>query len=194
MRCIAVPAARPAAWALATLLVCAGCTTAPAGSGAAAGPASGHRMTGPATVSHVAPGGCGGTRILTGPPPGWNAQPAGFSGQPPSLPYVVGGSDSVMGYLWARPLYAPQSPSRSNKILWYVRYPRDGAPLHVTGKLRTDPSQTMSATFPAGSSPGEIYPSDITVPEPGCWSFTLRWNNHADHLSLPFAALPRRSS
>jgi hypothetical protein len=72
-----------------------------------------------------------------------------------------------------------------------VRYPRDGAPLHVTGHLQTGPSQTMSAAFPADSSPGEIYPSDMTVPESGCWSFTLRWNTHADHLSLPFVALPR---
>jgi len=136
-------------------------------------------------------GGCGGTSIFTGPPPGWNAQPAGFPRQPPALPYVVGGSDSVMGYLWARPLYAPEAPTHSNKVLWYVRYPRDGRPLHVTGHLRTDPRQTMSATFPANSSPGEIYPSDMTVPQPGCWTFTFRWNNHADHLSLPFAALPR---
>ena len=148
-------------------------------------------MTGPAAAPHVAAGGCGGTSIFTGSPPGWNAQPAGFSQQPPSLPYVVGGNDSVMGYLWARPLYAPESPSHSNKVLWYVRYPRDGMPLHVTGHLHTDPRRSMSATFPADSSPGEIYPSDVTVPAPGCWSFTLRWNHHVDHLSLPFAALPR---
>src|SRR5207245_8077083 len=106
-------------------------------------PASSHRLTGPA-APHMA-GGCGGTSIFTGPPPGWNARPAGFSRQPPALPYVVGGSDSVMGYLWARPLYAPEAPTHSNKVLWYVRYPRDGRPLHVTGHLRTDPRQTMSA-------------------------------------------------
>jgi hypothetical protein len=148
-------------------------------------------MTDPPAAPHVAPGGCGGTSILTGPPPGWNAQPAGFSQQPPSLPYVVGGSDSVMGYLWARPLYAPESPTHSNKVLQYVRYPRYGTPLRVTGHLRADPRRTMSAAFRADSSPGEIYPSDITVPKPGCWSFTLRWNHHVDHLSLSFAALPR---
>jgi hypothetical protein len=147
-------------------------------------------MSGTAVAPHVAPGGCGGTTIFTGPP-GWNAQPAGFSEQPLSLPYVVGGRDSVMGYLRARPLYAPESPSHSNKVLWYVRSPRDGAPLKATGHLRADPRQRMAAAFPADSSPGEIYPSDMTVPEPGCWSFTLRWNNHVDYLSLPFAALPR---
>ena len=190
VRRIAVVAVRLAVWALAAVLACTGCTAAPAGLNATAKPASSHRMSGLPVVPHVAPGGCGGTSIFTGPPPGWNAQPAGFSQQPPSLPYVVGGSDSVMGYLWVRPLYAPESPSHSNKVLWYVRYRRDGMPLHVTGHLRADPSQTMSATFPADSSPGEIYPSDMTVPEPGCWSFTLRWTTHVDHLSLWFAALP----
>jgi hypothetical protein len=184
-------AVRLAVWAPAAVLVCAGCTAAPAGPGAAAKPAGSHPMTGPAAAPRVAPGGCGGTSIITGPPPGWNPQPAGFSQQPPSLPYVVGGRDSVMGYLWARPLYTPESPSHSNKVLWYVRYPRDGMPLHVTGHLNADPRQAMSATFPADSSPGEIYPSDMTVPAPGCWSLTLRWNKHVDHLSLPFAALPR---
>lgn len=153
--------------------------------------AGSHRTVTPAAARHVAPGGCGGTSIFTGRPPGWNAQPAGFSQQPPSLPYVVGASGAIMGYLWASPLHAPESPTSGNKVLWYVRYPRDGAPLRVTGYLRANPSRRMSATFPADSSPGEIYPSDVAVPQPGCWSFTLRWNTHVDHLSLSFAALPR---
>ena len=150
-----------------------------------------HRTVTPAAARHVAPGGCGGTSIFTGRPPGWNAQPAGFSQQPPSLPYVVGASGAIRGYLWASPLHAPESPTSGNKVLWYVRYPRDGAPLRVTGYLRANPSRRMSATFPADSSPGEIYPSDVAVPQAGCWSFTLRWNTHVDHLSLSFAALPR---
>ena len=112
-------------------------------------------MTSPAAAPQAA-GGCGGTSIVTGPPPRWNPQPAGFSQQPPTLPYVVGGSDSVMGYLWAHSLYAPESPSHSNKVLWYVRYPRDRAPLRVTGHLHADPRRRMSAEFPADSSPGEI--------------------------------------
>lgn len=191
MRSLAVVAARLAVWVLAAAVACAGCTAAPTGPGAAAKPASSHRMTGSSAAPHLATGGCGGTSIHTGPPPGWNAQPAGFAQQPPLLPYVVGGSDSVMGYLWARQLYAPESHTHSNKVLWYVRYPRDGSPLHVTGHLRADPRRTMSAAFPADSAPGEIYPSDITVPAPGCWSFILRWNHHVDHLNLSFAALPR---
>lgn len=191
VRCIAAGTARLASWALTVVVACAGCTQAPAGPGAAAQPASGHRAVTPAAARHVLPGGCGGTSIFTGVPPGWNPQPAGFSQQPPPLPYVVGAGGSVMGYLWARPMYAPESPSTSNKVLWYVRYPRDGAALRVTGYLTTDPGRTMSATFPDDSSPGEIYPSDLAVPVPGCWSFTLRWNAHVDHLSLSFAALPR---
>jgi hypothetical protein len=105
----------------------------------------------------------------------------------------VGGGEAAMGYLWASPLYSPESPARHNKILWFVRYPRDSMPLRLAGHLVTDPRRTVSATFPANSSPGEIYPSYVTVPEPGCWSFTLRWGTHVDRLSLPFAALPHKS-
>ncbi len=72
-----------------------------------------------------------------------------------------------------------------------MRYPRGGMPLLLTGHLDTNPARTVSEMYPADSSPGEIYPSYVTVPKPGCWSFTLRWGSHTDHLSLRFTALPR---
>jgi hypothetical protein len=144
-----------------------------------------------AAARHVVPGGCGGTPILAGSPPSWNPKPAGFSPQPPFLSYAVGRDNAVMGYLWARPLYVPEPRNRSNKILWYVRYPRDGNPLRLSGHLDSNPSRTVSETFPDNASPGEIYPSDVTVPVPGCWSFAVRWGTHADHLSLAFIPLPR---
>lgn len=99
-----------------------------------------------------------------------------------------------MGYLWVHPLYAPEPGTRSNKILWYVRYPRDGSPLVLTGQLSSSRGRTVTASFPANSGPGEIYPSDITVPQPGCWSFTLRWAGHTDHVSLRFTYVPRHAS
>ena len=34
------------------------------------------------------------------------------------------------------------------------------------------------------SEPGEIYPSEIVVPSPGCWHFTLSWNGHTDTVDL----------
>jgi hypothetical protein len=137
------------------------------------------------------PGGCGGTPVLAGRPPGWNPHPAGFTGRH-FPPYVTGSANAVMGYLFAHPLYAPVSPRRSNKILWFVRYPRDGHPLRLTGHLVSDPGRTVTEQFPDNSWPGEIYPSDVTVPVPGCWSFTLRWGSHADHLSLVFKRPPGR--
>ncbi|MGE5286323.1 MAG: hypothetical protein ACM3ML_03775 [Micromonosporaceae bacterium] len=50
-----------------------------------------------------------------------------------------------MGYLWARPLYVPESNEHSNKILWFVRYPRNGNPLRITGHLASDPSRTVTS-------------------------------------------------
>jgi hypothetical protein len=108
----------------------------------------------------------------------------------PTLAYVLGRANTVMGYLWVSPLYSPRASDRSNKILWYTRYP-NATPLQVTGHLITDPARTVSESFPNDSSPGWIYPSDVTVPRPGCWSLTMHWASHTDHLSLMFTALPR---
>jgi hypothetical protein len=134
---------------------------------------------------------CGGTSILAGHPPAWNGQPAGFTVQPTFLSYVLGSANTIMGYLWGNPLYTPEPPDRINKILWYVRYPPGGAPLQLTGQLATDPARTVSESIPNDSGPGWIYPSDVTVPLAGCWSFTLRWASHIDHLSLRFTSPPR---
>jgi hypothetical protein len=174
---------------LAAVLWCGACTSAsvaprhstPGSTAATPAGAAGRR---------VMPGGCGATPVLAGTPPAWNPRPAGFSGEP-FLPYVLGRADVVMGYLFGHPLYAPESTVRSNKILWYVRYPRDGYELQLTGQLRTGPGRTVSEAFPDNASPGEIYPSDVTVPVPGCWSFTVTWGSHTDHVDLAFTAPPR---
>jgi hypothetical protein len=50
------------------------------------------------------------------------------------------------------------------------------------GERRQRP--VVSSTWPADSSPGEIYPSEIEVPAPGCWQFTLSWNGHTDTIDL----------
>jgi len=34
--------------------------------------------------------------------------------------------------------------------------------------------------------PPPIYPSEIVVPSPGCWRFTLSWNGHTDTLDLRY--------
>jgi hypothetical protein len=157
-----------------------------------AAPATSHAAAAPSTgPAHAAQVSCGGTSIITGHSPAWNAQPAGFTEQPTFLPYVVGSGNTVMGYLFGNPLYAPELAGRINKVLWYVRYPPDGGPLQLTGHLVTDPARTVSESFPDNSGPGWIYPSDVVVPRTGCWSFILRWASHTDHLSLLFTAPPR---
>jgi hypothetical protein len=189
------------------LAMCAGCTaggsphaTPAAGTRAASATGTRTAATGittggaatPATSpAHSAQVACGGTGILAGRPPAWNAQPAGFTQQPTFLSYVVGSANSVMGYLWGNPLYVPEPGGRINKILWYVRYPPNGAPLQLTGHLVTNPARTVTESFPNNSGPGWIYPSDVVVPQTGCWSFTLRWASHTDHLSLRFTPPPR---
>jgi hypothetical protein len=42
----------------------------------------------------------------------------------------------------------------------------------------------VRSSWSAGSSPGNIYPSDIEVPAPGCWRFTLAWHRHTDTVDL----------
>lgn len=192
---------RPVLHVAALALVCAACAGgqkphAPATSAASPSvrPTAGQTAKSQPSAAQFAADACDGTVIHSGPPPSWNPAPAGFSEQPPTLPYVVGSDDSVMGYLWVHPLYTPESGTRSNKILWYVRYPRDGSPLVVTGRLRSGHGRTVRESFPDNSTPGEIYPSDITVPRPGCWSFTLRWAGHTDRVDLLFTRLPGNAS
>jgi hypothetical protein len=73
----------------------------------------------------------------------------------------------------------------NNKILWDMRDPRDGQPLLLTARpLAGGPA--VNLTFPADASPGEIYPSTIDVPTPGCWHMTLQWNGHTATIDLPY--------
>jgi hypothetical protein len=128
-------------------------------------------------------GGCGQTTVFGGPPPGWNASPAGF-GSTPQMPYVLGARDLIMGYLWATPLRAGHPDNPSNKILWYVRPPRSGQPLRVHAHPRGAREPAVSYEKPADSSPGEIYPSGIDVPQRGCWTLELSWGPNTDQVDL----------
>ena len=73
----------------------------------------------------------------------------------------------------------------SNKILWVVGVQRtgdleiDGVPLGKTGPV-------VHYSFPANSSPGEIYPSGVDVPEAGCWAFTLRFAGQTAQIELAY--------
>jgi hypothetical protein len=71
----------------------------------------------------------------------------------------------------------PENPS--NKVLWIVRVPRSGHPLTITARPFADPSEVVRISRPADSSPGEIYPSDVDLPKPGCGRLSLAWGSLA---------------
>ncbi|MDG4858992.1 hypothetical protein P8605_12640 [Streptomyces sp. T-3] len=125
--------------------------------------------------------------MLRGAPPDWNPEPAGFSGGPGKLPYVLGTRDAAMGYVWAKPLRAGGGADSGNKILWFVRHPRMGDPLTVRAHPRDAERPVVTSTESADSGPGEIYPSGIDVPHPGCWTLELSWGVHRDEVDLEFA-------
>lgn len=97
---------------------------------------------------------------------------------------VIAEEGNLVGFLFADPLrVAPRSDRMNNKILWVVREPRNGQPLSIDGSLDGD---VVISTAPGNASPGEIYPSTVNVPKPGCWHFTLRWGDNAANLDLLF--------
>jgi hypothetical protein len=145
-----------------------------AGASPAAGPA-------PVRGAAYTNGGCGGTRLLQGAAPGWAS-----SASPPSIRYALAERGQVAGFLFGYPLKAGNPRRYSDKILWVVASPRDGLPLRLTGHPVGAATPVISSTWPADSSPGEIYPSEIVAPSPGCWQFTLSWNGHTDSVYLRY--------
>ena len=112
------------------------------------------------------------------PPPSWTA-PA-FSDSSPGFapPYALASGDSAGAFFFAHPVRAGHPTNPDNKVLWIVRYPRNGNPLEITARFGADPSIVVRASWPADSEPGEIYPSYLDLPRPGCWSLTLAWGVH----------------
>lgn len=141
----------------------------------ARGPASQPPVPGAAYTS----GGCGATPLLRGSAPRWAR-----SANPPAIRYVLAERGQAAGFLFGYPLVAGHPQYHADKILWVVASARDGMPLRLTGHPLHAAAPVVSSTWPADSVPGEIYPSDIEVPAPGCWQFTLSWNGHSDTIDL----------
>jgi hypothetical protein len=123
---------------------------------------------------------CGATKVQRGTPPEWTRS------APTGLRFVVSQHHDVAGFLFADPLVAP--PDRvayNNKVLWVVRLPRLGTALVLDGAGPTGASP-VHLEHPADSGPGEIYPSIVDVPSPGCWHFTLQWAGHTDEVDLRY--------
>jgi hypothetical protein len=94
--------------------------------------------------------------------------------------------DSAAGFLFARPLRSGHPENPANKILWVVRTPRRGSALQLAGRPLGAAGPTVQQSQPADSSPGEIYPSIVDVPTPGCWRFTLRWATGRAEVDLDY--------
>lgn len=143
---------------------------------ALANPTSNRSLQGSAAVPS-----CRAVSTATNDVPSW-AAPA----HPPTgVPHVLSRERNAIAFLFGYPLRAGHPMNRTNKILWIVREPRNGRPLVVSGALGGRTS-TVHASFPANSSPGQIYPSTINVPSPGCWHFALRWNGHGARFNLEY--------
>jgi hypothetical protein len=128
--------------------------------------------------------GCGGTRVAKGGQPSWSSSAGSLEG----LRFVLSNQDDVAGFLFGPSLRAGHPTNPTNKILWVVREPRNGQPLHIAAAPDASTEAMVAYDFPANSSPGEIYPSIVDVPAPGCWRLTLTWGGNRAELSLLYAA------
>lgn len=147
----------------------------------------------PAPPARAAAGACVPSPIHRGAPPKWTA-PAFADSRGFRLPYALASGDSAAAFFWVR-LRAGAPTDPANKVLWVMRFPRGGKPLHILARWGEDSSVTATSSLPPDSSPGEIYPSYLNLPRPGCWRLTLNWNGHRAGLSVsiaPAASRPRK--
>jgi hypothetical protein len=135
----------------------------------------------------AAASGCGATRIVHGAVPAWAAPAfADSSSRTPPWPHAVSARGNAVAVVFGYPLRAGHPMNPANKILWIMRLPRNGSPLTITAKPLHRSSRAVRSVWPADSSPGEIYPSYVNVPGPGCWKLSLRWAGHTDSIDLPY--------
>ena len=134
----------------------------------------------------AATGTCVPSPIHRGAPPSWSAPAWSDSSPGFKLPYSLASGDSAAAFFWVR-LRAGHPIDPANKILWVMRYPRHGSPLRILARYGATPALVARSSWPADSSPGEIYPSYLNLPKPGCWRLTLRWSSHIAHLAVAVA-------
>ena len=132
--------------------------------------------------AHAVSGGCGSTALYTGASEAWTAQAAG----PVDLVQATSHDGNAVAYLFGQPLRSGEPENPANKILWVMKEPRGVSDLVITGHPLDAAAPTVHQSEAADSSPGEIYPSIVNVPEPGCWAFTLEWNGNKDTIELPY--------
>jgi hypothetical protein len=158
----------------------------------AAGCSWSHPASNSGSGTHAVADGCRATALPRGTPPSWTSPAwAAGSGSPTGLPYALAEHGRAIAFIFGYPLRAGDSTNPGNKILWVVRLPRNGSDLVIRARPLHATTPLVTVRQAANSSPGEIYPSDVTVPAPGCWRMTLHWNGHADSIDLAYRAAKR---
>ena len=137
-----------------------------------------------AQASGASGGACVPAAIHHGPPPAWtgDAFEPSTGGYVP--PYSVSADAGAAAFFFAPTLRAGDPSNPANKVLWVVRYPRNGHPLKISGRYGGNAKLTAHSSWPADSSPGAIYPSYVNLPKAGCWELTLRWGTHRTRLDV----------
>ena len=161
------------------------CTQAPEPSLAAPSLLATASSTPQPSAAVVIPGGCGVTELLRGGVPAWLDE-AGAHNNPDRLPYAVAAPPIAAGFLFGYPLRAGHPDNPANKILWVVARPRDGSALTISAHPIGRAAPLVTTIQPANSSPGEIYPSIVDVPEPGCWHLDLAWAGQQASVELEY--------
>jgi hypothetical protein len=148
---------------------------------------------GGSATRHAAAGrtGCMPAPIHRGPPPRWTATVWADSSPGFSIPYALASGDAAAAFFFSHPLRPGRSTTEANKILWVVRYPRNGQPLTVSAAQPGAGMRPVRAQWSANAEPGEIYPSALAVPRPGCWRLTLAWAGHRAAIDVAVVAAPR---
>ncbi len=121
-----------------------------------------------------------GAGLLPGPPPPWTA-----TAKPPDLAYAAGSAQQIVAIPFVT-LRAPSGDGTVNKVLWVSRVARGGAALRITAHPTGAAAPVVMLELPPNAGPGEVYPSIVDVPAPGCWSFEFRWGPNVDTVVLAF--------
>ncbi|MDT5023745.1 MAG: hypothetical protein QOE61_171 [Micromonosporaceae bacterium] len=101
------------------------------------------------------------------------------AGLPGQATYVMSHEANLVGVLFGESLRAGENlTGPSNKILWIVREPRAGGSLELALRRLDGTGEPVTVVRPADSGPGEICPSIVDVPEPGCWRVEAVWSGH----------------
>ncbi len=144
-------------------------------------PKSTPRVFAPTADAGTLSAGCGETTVFKG---GMSQSLIDATGNnAPGTPYAIAHPPTAAAFLFGYPLTS--GPSAQNKILWVIGTRRTGD-LVIDGHPLGAQTPAVHSTHAPNSMPGEIYPSGIDVPSPGCWQFTLRWADQAAEIELEY--------